>query len=118
MSSGPGTRITGTFDRGARTVGGIVIRVEESVWNGTGGRSFDVYRDSDGACLTTEGSFDEMPGDELLAQLVGDFLSAAVVEFWACRGCGTAYSTSDADMIVRHVQQCGKVDGAGNPVAS
>jgi hypothetical protein len=104
MSSGPGTKIIDVRDRGTRTVSGVEVRVEESVWNGTDGRSFDVYRVSDGACLTAEGSLDEMPGDEDIAQLILEYPDTPV-EYWASRGCGTSYDTSDADMI-----------GAGNPV--
>lgn len=35
---------------------------------------------------------------------------------WACRGCGSTYSDSDADLITDHVQRCDYVDGAGEPV--
>lgn len=38
------------------------------------------------------------------------------VAWWVCRGCGTTYLDSDADMIADHVKDCELVDGAGNPL--
>lgn len=65
----PGTRITDTIEHGTRQAGEVTVHITETVWNG-GGRSFDVYRDSDGKCLTEDASLDAMPDAAQLAALV------------------------------------------------
>jgi hypothetical protein len=70
MSREPGTRVTETRDHGSRVVNGVEVRIQELVWNDTDGRSWDVYRVSDGQCLTMDHSFDGNPGDDEIAELL------------------------------------------------
>jgi hypothetical protein len=70
MSREPGTRVIDTRDHGIRVVNGVEVRIQELVWNDTDGRSWDVYRVSDGQCLTMDHSFDDNPGDDEIAELL------------------------------------------------
>lgn len=55
---------------GTRFVNGIEVQVTETLWSDEPGSSFDVYRASDGACLTMDESLDEEPGDDQIAYLI------------------------------------------------
>jgi hypothetical protein len=70
MSRKPGTRVIDTRDHGIRVVSGVEVRIQELVWNDTDGRSWDVYRVSDGQCLTMDYSFDDNPDDSEIAELL------------------------------------------------
>lgn len=71
MSQGPGTRIIATHDKGTRTVYGIKVRIEESIWNEMEDSPlYDVYRVSDDGCLTADGSLDSFPGDDTIRYLI------------------------------------------------
>ena len=59
-----------TIDHGTRTVNGVEVRIEELWWNDSAGVSFDVYRTDNGECLTNDESFDEMPGDDAIADAI------------------------------------------------
>ena len=51
MSTGPGTRIIARNDMGTRTIDGVTVRIEETVWNEVEDSPlYDVYRVSDGLC--------------------------------------------------------------------
>lgn len=70
MSREPGTKVIERRDHGTRTINSTEVRIEELVWNGTDGRSWDVYRVSDDFCLTMDGSFDNEPDDDEIAELI------------------------------------------------
>jgi hypothetical protein len=40
-----------------------------------------------------------------------------VSQWWSCPGCGTSIDASQADLVVEHVRDCDRVDGAGQPVS-
>lgn len=64
------SHVTREIDRGTRTVNGVEVRIVELHWNDSSGLSFDVYRTEDDECLTMDESFDEMPGDDAIADLI------------------------------------------------
>ena len=122
------------------TVYGRVLVVSRTDWTNSEGLSFDVYDQATNLCLTPT-SLDEWPGerelDELVEQLIVDFDDGSLDPFyddeeslntladvlagmrgqtWTCPGCGRSYSEHDADMIVQHVAECDRVDGAGRAI--
>jgi hypothetical protein len=55
---------------GTRTVDGVTVRIEETIWNEVEDSPlYDVYRVSDGLCLSEE-SFDTFPSDRDIRYLV------------------------------------------------
>lgn len=101
-------------EHGTRTVAGIEVSIRELVWDDSGndsGRSFEVHRVDTGEDLTEDGCFDTLSTDEQIA----DLLAQRRPDWWICQGCGTRIDASP-DLIVDHVQGCGLVDGAGNPI--
>ncbi len=103
-------RVTREIDRGTRTVDGVQVQITELVWADEG-RSFEVHRTDTGADLTEDGCFDTWPTDEEITDLL-----RTVEDLWSCPGCGTSIDASQADLVVDHVRDCDRVDGAGQPV--
>ena len=104
------SRIIREIDRGTHTVDGIEVHITELVWADEG-RSFEVHRTDTGADLTEDGCFDTWPTDDQITDLL-----RTAQDLWSCPGCGTTIDASQADLIVDHVRDCDRVDGAGHPV--
>jgi hypothetical protein len=67
------------------TVLGRVIEVHRLTWDNSDGLSFDLYDKATGHCLTVDGSYDDQPGeDEIAEALRGGMDSEAT-----CRICAT-----------------------------
>jgi hypothetical protein len=104
------SRIVREIGRGTRTVIGIEVQITELVWADEG-RSFEVRRTDTGADLTEDGCFDTWPTEAQITELL-----RSSEELWSCPGCGTSIDASQADLVVDHVRDCDRVDGAGGPV--
>lgn len=76
----PGTRVVHEIDHDPVEVDGVLYLVRESAWNSTTGRSFDVFDQATGECLTVDESLDRYPTGQRLRDLV----TAATVE---CKFC-------------------------------
>jgi hypothetical protein len=98
--------------RGTRVVAKVEVRITELMWD-DGGRSFEVHRVDTDEDLTEDECFDAPPTDEQIQNLLDQ-----QPDWWLCPGCGTRIDDSQADLIVDHVRDCDRVDGAGNPVRS
>ena len=106
-------RIMREVDHGVRAVADTEVRITELIWD-DGARSFEVHDADTGDDLTPEACFDQPPTDEQIRTLLPPAPQA-----WTCPGgCGTTLRASDADLIVGHVRDCDRVDGAGNPIGS
>lgn len=76
-----------------RTVATVSVSVVERIWS-DGGRSFEVWL-PDGTELTEGGSFDNLPTDSEIEELLP-------TPMWHCPFCDRVIAESDADMIVEH----------------
>jgi hypothetical protein len=102
-------------DHGTRVVADIQVRVTELIWH-DGARSFEVHRVDTGEDLTENDCSDQTPTDEQIANLLEQQEPA---DWWICRGCGARFDAAwQGDLIVDHVRDCDRVDGAGNPIGS
>jgi hypothetical protein len=104
------SRIVREIGRGTRTVDGIEVQITELVWADEG-RSFEVHRTDTGADLTEDGCFDTWPTDDQITNL-----PRTAQDLWSCPGCGISIDAGQADLVVDHVRDCDRVDGAGHPV--
>jgi len=102
-------RVIRHIDRGTRVVEGVEVQITELIWDDAG-RSFEVHRTDTCADLTADGCFDSWPTDDQIANMLND-----AAKLWSCRGCGATIDAGQADLIVDHVRDCDRVDGAGNP---
>ena len=67
-----------SLDCGMYTVNDTVVQITELVW-ADGGRSFEVWRVSDEADLTSNECFDEFPTDEQIAAVLDAYNSRQVM---------------------------------------
>lgn len=104
------SRIIRRIDRGTRTVDGVTVQISELVWDDEG-RSFEVHRADTGEDLTVDGCFDVWPTHEQIADLL-----YTAHGLWSCPGCGATIDASQADLVIDHVRDCNRVDGAGQPL--
>lgn len=101
-----GDRIVSAREHGdPRTVAGVKVQVWELIWR-SGGRSYDVTvntgeNQEDQNELTTEESFDTVPTDEQITDLLVQYIG-----FWCCQGCGASYHIYEADRILDHTKNC------------
>ena len=73
MSQGPGTRIIARNDKGTRTVNGVTVWIEETIWNEVEDSPlYDVYlgNDDTGELLTENESLDDFPSDKTIDGLL------------------------------------------------
>jgi hypothetical protein len=66
---GPGKKIIDEIPRGQRVIDDVTVEITELVWNGGAGSGFDVST-IDGELLTVDWSFDEMPSDDGIRELI------------------------------------------------
>lgn len=92
-------RIIREIDRGTRSINSTEITLTELVWD-NGGRSFDVHL-TDGTMLTELESFDTMPGDEQLLDLLAKHRS-----LWHCPSCYTTIAVDAHDLVAEHTRTC------------
>ena len=105
MSQGPGTKVIARHDMGTRTVGGVIVRIEETIWNGfENSPLYDVYlaTDEDEECISEE-SFDELPTDQdidwLLKTRRHPFHMSPVI------GCSSCEAISPGEWRERHAER-------------
>lgn len=85
-ASRPGTVVVREIPHDPFTVDGERYFVQESVWNGTSGRSYDLVRCDGDEVLTPDESFDSYPTDAQIAAVLDDHGVDAELE--TCKFCG------------------------------
>lgn len=83
-----------------RVVAGVTVQVWKLDWS-HGGVSYDVLCGTDDENLTEHGSFDTVPTDEQIRDLLIQYIG-----FWCCQGCGASYHTYEVARILNHSTTC------------
>ncbi len=81
----PGTVVVGEYDHEPFAVDGQPYLIRELKWNRIEGRSYELVRVADDAVLTEDGSFDQYPTSEQIAEVLnGHGVDAELVSCTFC----------------------------------